>query len=568
MKRKLIFILFLILLGISWAHNSVSKYTKTNNKTRIDTLQTINSFSKLHNFYTINYSGDYEQLLDYLDQLYIGALSQTTQKFGCSIFSGLGDSENIFLGRNFDNPQQDVLVGKYSSPNCYESIALNRLADIGLPLGTDYENLSEYQQLLLLRSPYFAADGMNEMGVAAALAYVQEVNVEIDPDKQTIYLTRWVREILDHADSVDEAVEITNSFNIIDNMFGNNTLCHHLQVTDSTGESAILEYHDGHFVKIEPDVDWQILTNTPIYNIPLEVLFSQCYRYELLYHALQDQNGIISDWRNGLDILELPTWGNISNGTQWSNLFDLNEKIMYLSLYRNFDNIVQVDVENFEFRNFGDYSIMESYADEDMDGFFEPGETIDLTLFLSVDFVSTGVIGTINCTDTDICLINSTSNFGEINPGEIVTNADNPFRIEISENALPQQIDLMLSLCTDYNYTYQTELSFIVSSSSSEQNTNISVPERFSIHNFPNPFNPSTTFSLDIPNESNVGITIFNTKGQMIKKFKERKLALGKHSITWDGTDKNNDSIPSGMYLYQVTINGKSRNIGKCLLIK
>ncbi|MCD4772318.1 MAG: linear amide C-N hydrolase, partial [Bacteroidales bacterium] len=317
MKKKWVVIILLISFNLSFA----SDITKVLLQNKVDTLATINSFSHLGDFHTINYSGDYEDILDYLDNLYVGGKNQIVDNFGCSLFSGIGDPENIFFGRNFDNPQQDVLVGKYSAPGCYESIALNRLADLGLPVGTNFNNLTTSQSLLLLRAPYFAADGFNSMGVATGLAYVEEVDVNIDTTKQTIFITRWAREILDHAANVAEAIEITNSYNVVDNMFGDNTLCHHLLVADGNGASAILEYHDGQFMVIDPEVDWQVLTNTPIYNVPLPEIFAQCYRYELLYNALEDQNGLITDWRNGLDILELPTWGNISNGTQWSDLF-------------------------------------------------------------------------------------------------------------------------------------------------------------------------------------------------------------------------------------------------------
>ncbi|RLC56471.1 MAG: hypothetical protein DRH89_05625, partial [Candidatus Cloacimonadota bacterium] len=38
------------------------------------------------------------------------------------------------------------------------------------------------------------------------------------------------------------------------------------------------------------------------------------------------------------------------------------------------------------------------------------------------------------------------------------------------------------------------------------------------------PFNPSTTISYSIPNDGNVEISIFNIKGQMVKKFEIRNV--------------------------------------------
>lgn len=156
MKKKWIVIILLISSNLSFASDiTFINLKNTDEKNKVDTLATINSFSHLGDFHTINYSGDYEDILDYLDNLYVGGKSQIFEKFGCSLYSGIGDPENIFFGRNFDNPQQDVLVGKYSAPGCYESVALNRLADIGLPVGTNFNNPHTLTKFIIATCPLF-----------------------------------------------------------------------------------------------------------------------------------------------------------------------------------------------------------------------------------------------------------------------------------------------------------------------------------------------------------------------------------------------------------------------------
>ena len=537
---------------------------------RVDTLETINSFSHLGDFHTINYVGDYEEILDYLDNLYLGGQSQLCNGMGCSLFSGFGDPDNIFFGRNFDNPQQDVLVGKYNSPDCYESIALNRLADVGLPIGTNFTNLTQQQELLLLRSPYFAADGMNSMGVAAGLAYVQVVNVQVDPNKESIWLTRWVREILDHAASVDEAIQITNSYNILDNFYGQNTLCHHLLVADSSGTSVILEYHDGAFEAINPEVDWQVLTNTHIYNHTLQQLFNLCYRYELLYNALEEQNGEIVDWRNGLDILELPTWGNLWNGTQWSNLFDLNESLMYLSLYRDFDNIARVDIENFEFLNFGEFFLDDLVMqDENGNGIIEPGEWVDFVSFISVDFNSTGVMGHLFCEEPEIEITCGSYDFGDILPEQTASNTTQPFSFNVSENISNQHIFITLNLSTNYGYEFEMTIPFYIGEVSNDENMIESNVINFL--NYPNPFNPSTTisFSLNVKETKNAELEIYNLKGQMVKEY--HIVSPSKNHqvfVTWNGTNENKQPVSSGIYFSVLKQNGKILALRKMMLLK
>ncbi|MBN2092685.1 hypothetical protein JW964_23895, partial [candidate division KSB1 bacterium] len=61
--------------------------------------------------------------------------------------------------------------------------------------------------------------------------------------------------------------------------------------------------------------------------------------------------------------------------------------------------------------------------------------------------------------------------------------------------------------------------------------------------NFPNPFNPSTTISYQLPDEGRVILAIFNLSGQMIKKLVNENQAPGNYGIKWDATDEKGLSI-------------------------
>ncbi len=71
--------------------------------------------------------------------------------------------------------------------------------------------------------------------------------------------------------------------------------------------------------------------------------------------------------------------------------------------------------------------------------------------------------------------------------------------------------------------------------------------------NFPNPFNPTTSISFSVKQTSSfVTLQIFNIKGQKVKILVNENLDIGKHTITWSGTDDNNRSVSSGIYFYQM----------------
>ncbi len=69
--------------------------------------------------------------------------------------------------------------------------------------------------------------------------------------------------------------------------------------------------------------------------------------------------------------------------------------------------------------------------------------------------------------------------------------------------------------------------------------------------NFPNPFNPSTNISYQLPDNGHVKLTVFNLSGQTIKKLINGNQASGTYKVKWDATDEKGLSVPSGVYYYQ-----------------
>lgn len=97
----------------------------------------------------------------------------------------------------------------------------------------------------------------------------------------------------------------------------------------------------------------------------------------------------------------------------------------------------------------------------------------------------------------------------------------------------------------------------------------ISSPEMsdFFVNNYPNPFNPTTNINFSIPISGNVNLSIYNVKGQLVKNLANQNFTAGEHTITWHGTDCNNNSLASGVYFYKLQTIGKTE-IKKMLLMK
>lgn len=73
--------------------------------------------------------------------------------------------------------------------------------------------------------------------------------------------------------------------------------------------------------------------------------------------------------------------------------------------------------------------------------------------------------------------------------------------------------------------------------------------------NFPNPFNPSTSFALSLPEASDYAIRVFNITGQQVKSFSGH-LEAGVHTIVWDGRNDQGSQVASGVYFYKAEASG------------
>ena len=79
------------------------------------------------------------------------------------------------------------------------------------------------------------------------------------------------------------------------------------------------------------------------------------------------------------------------------------------------------------------------------------------------------------------------------------------------------------------------------------------VPTEFALHdNYPNPFNPTTTLRFDLPEISDITLTIYNMLGQKVKTFNMQGTPAGYHRITWDATNDLGDPVGAGVYIYQL----------------
>ncbi len=94
------------------------------------------------------------------------------------------------------------------------------------------------------------------------------------------------------------------------------------------------------------------------------------------------------------------------------------------------------------------------------------------------------------------------------------------------------------------------------------------LPTSFALYqNFPNPFNPSTEISFDLPASCDVTLEIFSSAGRRVALLARKPFTAGNHTVRWEGVDDGGRHVASGVYLYRLTA-GEHAESRKMLLLK
>jgi|GEM_PF-3435895 len=110
-----------------------------------------------------------------------------------------------------------------------------------------------------------------------------------------------------------------------------------------------------------------------------------------------------------------------------------------------------------------------------------------------------------------------------------------------------------------------TKLHIGEGSSSTPENEEL-IPEKFEVGSaYPNPFNPSVSVPISMPEAGSIEISVFNLLGQEVY-HDTRNLNAGINQITFDA-NSSTATLPNGMYFFGVSF-GTQQTIQKIILMK
>jgi len=93
-------------------------------------------------------------------------------------------------------------------------------------------------------------------------------------------------------------------------------------------------------------------------------------------------------------------------------------------------------------------------------------------------------------------------------------------------------------------------------------------PSNFALHtNYPNPFNPTITIRFDLDKNASIELAVYNVRGELVNIIASGYHASGSHVVNWNGKDRSDRMVPSGIYIYKLKV-GETSYSRKMTLLK
>lgn len=260
--------------------------------------------------------------------------------YGCSSFCTQSSDGDTIFGRNFDmdsNHSESYLIVHTKPENGYESYSTVNLKFIGITIPKN--PIDDTSPLLL--TPYIPHDGINSAGLAICVlqldfSEIHESGANVDMTSTTI-----IRNVLDNAKNVDEAIEIFKNCNL-----NTDGYAYHYMVGEASGKSAVIEFVDNEIIVEYKTDDIQVCANT--YVTDEGIAF---YKDANSADSINRMNAIINSAKasnfnmtveNAFSALKAASNSN----TRWSIVYNLTDKTMDIAINANFNKNFSFSFEN------------------------------------------------------------------------------------------------------------------------------------------------------------------------------------------------------------------------------
>ncbi len=143
----------------------------------------------------------------------------------------------------------------------------SKVDDNGLEWTSLYGNVS----ISAFHMKDLTTDGLNEHGLAVHALALVATQYEKRDDRPGIHYGEWLQYLLDTCQTVEEALDAHDNFQIVPIAVNGFVWPLHLMMEDATGDSAIIEFVEGQ-MNVYHDSQYRVGTNDPTYDKQLKNL--------------------------------------------------------------------------------------------------------------------------------------------------------------------------------------------------------------------------------------------------------------------------------------------------------
>ena len=128
---------------------------------------------------------------------------------------------------------------------------------------------------------------------------------------------------------------------------------------------------------------------------------------------------------------------------------------------------------------------------------------------------------------------------------------------KISFKVLDASTGELISMNTDVDIEWSNMLMSVINL------TDQYIPTEIGLGNaYPNPFNPVTILSYDVPFDMNISLGIFDLRGRLVKQLVNEIREPGRYEVIW-----NANEYASGVYMVKL-VSGNTVKVQKIMLVK
>jgi len=277
--------------------------------------------------------------------------------FGCTSFQAMKkDSTGYWYARNYDFFKDPTMVMINKPKAGYASITTCDLMQLGL--GMDKLPDKVANKVRCLAGVYAPMDGINEKGLCTSIMALPHQAGHQNTGKNKVGTSIIMRLWLDRCATVQEAIDLLAKYDLCHDI--NAGSGYHYMVADANGDCAIIE--------LDKDDAWKTIVlrkaDTCNYMHVTNHLLNpkhittepdptvgnpnskSWWRYEVVKEYLDGLNGILSleEAQKGLEIVRwvdlLQPNGDVED-TQWSNVYDQTNKVLYHRNWNNYEETVK-----------------------------------------------------------------------------------------------------------------------------------------------------------------------------------------------------------------------------------